>query len=167
MNFGDNLKKLRKQNGLSVDKLSKRSGVSPSQIFKLESGKREITNEVAHKIVKGLGIQTEVFEKETGYTLKTSFEDKMKEMVDRDILKGKTREELIERSPDFIDLEDVRDNLLHEVELYIGGKKLDDYERRTVGVIMHLFLNILQNNNMSKNEMDEKLEFILTEIGDD
>ena len=58
--IGKNLKKLRKQKGLSQDRLSKLADVSYNTVIKLESG--GITNptiETLQKITKALGVSVD------------------------------------------------------------------------------------------------------------
>ena len=52
-----NIKKLRKQRGLSQDKLSKLANISHNTIIKIESGAiQSPTMDTAHKIAKALGV---------------------------------------------------------------------------------------------------------------
>ncbi|HQG58752.1 MAG TPA: helix-turn-helix transcriptional regulator [bacterium] len=52
-----NIKKLRKQLGLSQDKLSKLANISHNTIIKIESGAiQSPTMDTAHKIAKALGV---------------------------------------------------------------------------------------------------------------
>lgn len=52
-----NIKKLRKQRGLSQDKLSKLADISHNTIIKIESGAiQSPTMDTAHKIAKALGV---------------------------------------------------------------------------------------------------------------
>jgi len=58
--IGKNLKKLRKQKGLSQDRLSKLADVSYNTVIKLESGR--ITNptiETLQKLAKALGVSVD------------------------------------------------------------------------------------------------------------
>lgn len=55
--IGKNIKKLRKQQGLSQDKLSKLANISHNTIIKIESGAiRSPTMDTASKIAKALGV---------------------------------------------------------------------------------------------------------------
>jgi len=52
-----NIKRLRKQRGLSQDKLSKLADISHNTIIKIESGAiQSPTIDTAHKIAKALGV---------------------------------------------------------------------------------------------------------------
>jgi len=52
-----NIKKLRKQRGLSQDRLSKLADISHNTIIKIESGAiQSPTMDTAHKIAKALGV---------------------------------------------------------------------------------------------------------------
>lgn len=52
-----NIKRLRKQKGLSQDKLSKLADISHNTIIKIESGAiQSPTIDTAHKIAKALGV---------------------------------------------------------------------------------------------------------------
>jgi len=52
-----NIKKLRKQRGLSQDKLSKLADISHNTIIKIESGAiQSPTMDTAHKIARALGV---------------------------------------------------------------------------------------------------------------
>ncbi len=52
-----NIKRLRKQRGLSQDKLSKLADISHNTIIKIESGAiQSLTIDTAHKIAKALGV---------------------------------------------------------------------------------------------------------------
>jgi len=55
--IGKNIKKLRKQKGLSQDRLSKLADISHNTIIKIESGAiQSPTMDTAHKIAKALGV---------------------------------------------------------------------------------------------------------------
>ncbi len=55
--IGKNIKKLRKQRGLSQDKLSKLANISHNTIIKIESGAiQSPTMDTASKIAKALGV---------------------------------------------------------------------------------------------------------------
>jgi transcriptional regulator with XRE-family HTH domain len=55
--IGKNIKRLRKQRGLSQDKLSKLANISHNTIIKIESGAiQSPTMDTASKIAKALGV---------------------------------------------------------------------------------------------------------------
>lgn len=55
--IGKNIKELRKQKGLSQDRLSKLADISHNTIIKIESGAiKSPTMDTAHKIAKALGV---------------------------------------------------------------------------------------------------------------
>ncbi|NWF93912.1 MAG: helix-turn-helix transcriptional regulator [Syntrophaceae bacterium] len=57
LTIAKNIKKLRKQRGLSQDRLSKLADISHNTIIKIESGAiKSPTMDTAHKIAKALGI---------------------------------------------------------------------------------------------------------------
>ncbi len=53
--FGLKLKTLRKEKGLSQEKLAERSGLNRSYISGIEQGKRNVSLEVMEKLVEALG----------------------------------------------------------------------------------------------------------------
>ena len=55
--FSVRLRDIRGQNGLTVDEVAMRSGLSKALIFKLESGERGKTFEKLPRIAKALGCQ--------------------------------------------------------------------------------------------------------------
>jgi len=59
--IGEHLKKLRKKYGLSGEELAYRSGVSHSQVTRIESGKQNPTISTLISICKGLNITLDDF----------------------------------------------------------------------------------------------------------
>lgn len=59
MSFREQLRRLRKKQGLKVVELAKKSGVSPSYLSMLENGllKNDPTEETIRKIEQGLGVE--------------------------------------------------------------------------------------------------------------
>lgn len=56
MEFGEYLRKIRKEKGLSLREAAKRSGISHPYLSQLETGKNtQPTKEIINKIAKGLG----------------------------------------------------------------------------------------------------------------
>ncbi|MBO1307733.1 helix-turn-helix transcriptional regulator [Enterococcus sp. 669A] len=65
MNFGKKLKALRESKGLGVNQLALKSGVSASNISRLEKGERkDPTLETVKKLSKALGVSISYFEDE-------------------------------------------------------------------------------------------------------
>ncbi|UQS86174.1 helix-turn-helix domain-containing protein (plasmid) [Nicoliella spurrieriana] len=56
MEFGEKLKQLRKDNGYGVNQLAIQSGVSASQISRIENNKRKPKIDTLRKLAKGLRI---------------------------------------------------------------------------------------------------------------
>ncbi|RNL91322.1 XRE family transcriptional regulator [Sinomicrobium pectinilyticum] len=61
--FGRNLRKLRKEKGLSMEKLAHAAGVEYSQVFKIEHAQTNATISTVHAIAKALKIaEKELFD---------------------------------------------------------------------------------------------------------
>ncbi|SFR12345.1 helix-turn-helix domain-containing protein [Desulfoscipio geothermicus] len=65
MNVGSKITKLRTEQGISLTKLAKISGIAQSSLSYIESGKAQPTVETVHKICTALGITLAEFFTET------------------------------------------------------------------------------------------------------
>ncbi|WP_010676446.1 helix-turn-helix domain-containing protein [Bacillus timonensis] len=84
--FGEKLRKLRKEKGFSIRKLSELSGVAHSYLSQVETGKRGIPKvETLEKIATGLNIPSIDLIKATGYisTFANVFSDKTQEYSEK------------------------------------------------------------------------------------
>ncbi|WLR43234.1 XRE family transcriptional regulator [Bacillus carboniphilus] len=85
MHFGKNVKKIRKQKGITLQKLSQLSEVSPSMLSKIEREEKNPTIQVACQIAEGLNI-----------TLSDLLDQKERKK-DRMVLKKETRQIYIDK----------------------------------------------------------------------
>lgn len=68
MEFGEYLRSLRREKGLSIQKLSERSGISNAYISQVETGKRGVPSpEVLDKLAAGLEVSYESLMRAAGY----------------------------------------------------------------------------------------------------
>ncbi|WP_257349075.1 helix-turn-helix domain-containing protein [Pseudalkalibacillus decolorationis] len=96
MSFGDELKKMREQKGLSMRELSRRSGISSSFLSKLESGKRSTPkHETVLKLSDGLGISSVELLEVAGYL--NDMDDVLKEMKEEHERKIEIHRQLVEQ----------------------------------------------------------------------
>ena len=54
--FGERVRRIREQRGLSVDAVARGSGLAPQQISALEAGQDDATFDVLFALARGLGV---------------------------------------------------------------------------------------------------------------
>ncbi|MEH7093979.1 transcriptional repressor LexA [Neobacillus vireti] len=133
--FGDYLRKLRNEKGLSIRQLEKLSGVSNAYISQMETGKRGIpTPDVLKKIQEPLGVEYDELMQKAGYITPET----------RSLLLPET----IETLESYEELNELIDNA---AEIFFGSVEDDD------GMLKHTFRQILLNEdqNLSEEQLDE------------
>lgn len=99
MTFGDSLKSLRKQAGMTQTELAKRAGVTERSVYNYEKNSRAPKIDIVEKFAQVLNVSTE--------KLLGSYADKTAKPMDSDTL----------------------DKVLLQVELIFGSNSLSDFQK--------------------------------------
>lgn len=91
LKFGEGIKKLRSEKGLTSSELAKRSGISQAYLSQLESGKnKNPTPDILNKLSKGLGLSYAYFLIRVGYIDFEQLKKEAKEETDLSFTLNKT-----------------------------------------------------------------------------
>lgn len=120
--FGENLRKLRKEKGLTVRKLSELSGVAHSYLSQVETGKRGVPKvETLEKIAVGLNIPSIDLLVQAGYI---DPDDYMKMKNEREDIEWSLEEQKQNKQKSSIDLLlDSKDPLFYKDKLLTTEEK--------------------------------------------
>lgn len=133
--FGNYLKKIRKEKGLTLVQLSKLSGVSNPYISQLENGHFKPSLEVIQKLSKGLGLDESVLFYAAGYVFDVNFDQDKEHSIVSELSQEQRDDENNNNNNDLFSL------LLSDVDLYFKNKLLSENDKEKILTIISTILD--------------------------
>lgn len=157
MNFGEELRKMRKSKGLTLDELAEASNLSKGYLSRLEGGKRKVPKlETLKKIAVGLDVSVEEVSAIAGY-------------INRDLIMevmGKIRKQEIEEAPESFDLFNIEQWARNEkTKIHYGEYELTKEEAMHAEVALRFAVLLFEQKLVEPEEVAKHMEELYEEKG--
>ncbi|MDX8045453.1 helix-turn-helix transcriptional regulator [Gracilibacillus sp. S3-1-1] len=130
MSFGEEIKEIRNTKKLTLDELSKRTGLSKGYLSKLENGKRDIPKaETIKRLAEGLEVSSFELLYDAGHISKEDVQKKIQDMATK--MQNISRE-LIDQTEEYLNIPNLKEFLIQDNNIRWENQPLSIEDRQKI-----------------------------------